>query len=287
MTWKPYEPKPREPYAEAPAIGSAASADFPRDKVVQIPRSDLKALLTVDDCLKTTEAQAACIRSQQAEIARLNDLVAREVENANRYAAIGEEQRRQIDELRHKVAEQQDEIKALKMSAAYAEGHETRRGEIIGQWVPCSPELLRGGTDCGSTPRRPGCSDHSHDHFIVPGFKVAAVSEADLTDDAPKEPESILLEAHRLVHGDRGADYGHPLDNHGCTAALWAAYLERRFRLAPGTLPLTARDVCWLNIFQKGSRDANAPKRDNLTDTAGYAENAHMAADEQARRAKS
>lgn len=225
MTWKPHEPESREPYAEAPAIGSAAG--FPRDKIVQIPRSDIKSLLTVDDCLKTTEAQAACIRGQQAEIARLNNLVV--------------EQQRILDQIRlerrqayEQIERQQDEIKALKMSAAYAEGHD----------------------------------------FVRPG-------KAEVTFDAPKEPESILLEAHRLVHGDRGTDYGYPLDNHGCTAALWAAYLERRFRLAPGTLPLTARDVCWLNILQKASRDANAPKRDNLTDTAGYAENAQMIADEE------
>ncbi|MCZ2418691.1 MAG: DUF6378 domain-containing protein [Burkholderiales bacterium] len=241
MTWKPYEPKPREPYAEAPAIGSAASADFPRDKVVQIPRSDLKALLTVDDCLKTTEAQAACIRGQQAEIDRLNGLLGEQQRAIHQQRTELATERRtadglasRIDTLNQIIERQQDEIKALKMSAAYAEGHED-----------VSPSL---GT-------------------------------VDLTDDAPKEPESILLEAHRLVHGDRGADYGHPLDNHGLTAAFWSLYVDAQKRTG-----ITARDVCWMNILQKCARDTHHPKRDNLTDTAGYAENGQMIADEEKRR---
>lgn len=37
-----------------------------------------------------------------------------------------------------------------------------------GQWVACTPELIRAGVDCAATPRRPG-KDHSHDHFIAHG----------------------------------------------------------------------------------------------------------------------
>jgi hypothetical protein len=69
----------------------------------------------------------------------------------------------------------------------------------------------------------------------------------------------------------RGADYGHPSENHGTTAEMWSSYLTRRFRRP---IQITARDVCMLNAIQKISRDANSPKRDNLLDLAGYAENA-------------
>jgi len=78
---------------------------------------------------------------------------------------------------------------------------------------------------------------------------------------------SILSEAADIVGGSRQADYGTPLANHSRTAALWSAYLG---------IPVTARQVCMLNILQKVSRDVHAPKRDNLVDIAGYAENAHL-----------
>ena len=87
---------------------------------------------------------------------------------------------------------------------------------------------------------------------------------------------SVLDEAARLVHGDRQEAYGHPADNHACTAAMWNAYLERRGAFDENFPGLTARDVCWLNILQKASRDAHEPKRDNLVDTAGWAANADM-----------
>lgn len=78
---------------------------------------------------------------------------------------------------------------------------------------------------------------------------------------------SILKEAAEIVYGPRRKDYGTPSENHGRTAALWTAYLG---------VPITARQVCALNILQKLSRDANMPKRDNMVDVAGYAENADL-----------
>lgn len=101
-------------------------------------------------------------------------------------------------------------------------------------------------------------------------------------DSGPSE--SVLEEAQRLVHGDRGEDYGHPLDNHTTTANLLEAYLWRKYGLDALPMGLDAEDVCWFNILQKCSRDANAPKRDSLVDVAGYAENIQIVRDERARR---
>lgn len=93
----------------------------------------------------------------------------------------------------------------------------------------------------------------------------------------PKETpkETILQEAQRLVHGDRGAAYGHPLDNFTQTAELWAAILET---------PVTAEEVALCMIAVKISRQCNAPKRDNVVDIAGYAETLQMTIEERARR---
>ena len=89
---------------------------------------------------------------------------------------------------------------------------------------------------------------------------------------------SILDEADQIVHGERHEAYGPPALNHGCTAFLWWAYLQRRMK-HPDFQGLEARDVCLMNILQKISRDANCPKRDNLVDIIGYAENAQRMED--------
>lgn len=85
----------------------------------------------------------------------------------------------------------------------------------------------------------------------------------DRTERAP----TILDLADEATRGDRQRDYGHPSDNHGRTAMLWTHYLG---------IPVTADDVCMLNILQKVSRARHKLTRDTLVDVAGYARNAEM-----------
>jgi hypothetical protein len=85
--------------------------------------------------------------------------------------------------------------------------------------------------------------------------------------------ETILEEAARITSGDRNKDYGPPEVNHGCTARMVAAYLSRKY---DREVEFDAEDVCIFNVLQKISRDANLPKRDNLTDAAGYLRNLEM-----------
>lgn len=106
---------------------------------------------------------------------------------------------------------------------------------------------------------------------------VEALSTGPL-DSAP-EAESILQEAHRLTHGPRRKDYGHPLDDYSRTAALVNALLAHKLRE-----PLTASDAALVMCCVKLSRQVNAPKRDNMTDLAGYAWVAQECLDEEARR---
>jgi hypothetical protein len=87
---------------------------------------------------------------------------------------------------------------------------------------------------------------------------------------------TVLDEAARLTATDRNRDYGEPIDNHGTTAALWAAWLKRRHGIE---IPLTAEDVCFLNALQKLSRLANKVTFDGLVDVAGYARNVEMVVD--------
>lgn len=87
---------------------------------------------------------------------------------------------------------------------------------------------------------------------------------------------NILEEANSLVHGDRGAAYGHPFVDYECTAAMWAALIKRRYGVE---IPMTSDFACLLMMAVKLSREAGKPKRDNLVDAAGYAECAAMCLD--------
>lgn len=76
------------------------------------------------------------------------------------------------------------------------------------------------------------------------------------------EETRILLEAHELVHGPRGAAYGHPLDDYTRTATLWSAILG---------VPVTAEQAILCMIAVKISRECHRPGIDNRRDLAGYA----------------
>jgi hypothetical protein len=94
------------------------------------------------------------------------------------------------------------------------------------------------------------------------------------------ERQSVLVEAEGLVHGDRNASYGHPLDDYTRTAALVSALLAHKL-----TEPITAEEMILAMCCVKLSRQVNKPKRDNMTDLAGYAECEQWCIDERQRRA--
>lgn len=109
-------------------------------------------------------------------------------------------------------------------------------------------------------------------------YIVAQVLGLPVYDAETMEPyaETPLQEASRLVHGDRGEAYGHPLDDFGRTGALWGALL--------GIEDLPAETVALMMVLLKASRSMNAVKRDSVVDIAGYAETLWMAHEERIRR---
>lgn len=106
--------------------------------------------------------------------------------------------------------------------------------------------------------------------------RLLALQELDAVTFAPmpaKAVESALQEAQRLVHGDRGQAYGHPIDDYTRTGRMWGAIL--------GLPDIDPRICCLMMVAVKVSREVNAPKRDNRVDLAGYAECAQMVAERQ------
>lgn len=79
--------------------------------------------------------------------------------------------------------------------------------------------------------------------------------------------DSILFEAHRLVHADRGQNYGHPYEDFSRTSKIWSAILG---------IEVTPEQVALCMIGVKISRECHRPQRDNRVDIAGYAETLDM-----------
>jgi hypothetical protein len=99
------------------------------------------------------------------------------------------------------------------------------------------------------------------------------------TEGVQDAGESILHEAHRLTHGDRNKDYGHPLDDYSKNAGAINALFKHKLRE-----DFTAADVALIMVVVKLSRQVNRPKRDNMVDAAGYAWVANACIEEKARR---
>ena len=128
--------------------------------------------------------------------------------------------------------------------------------------------------------------------YLLPGWERSTGARAEkmiakwlgravfFADGARKEADDTVLdEAKGHVYGDRGADYGHPADDHGKVAGAMTALLKDKLR--PG-VELTALDVELFMVLIKMSRLTHKYKRDSVVDIAGYA--ATMEMSEQRRR---
>ena len=82
------------------------------------------------------------------------------------------------------------------------------------------------------------------------------------------QDEDILEEALRITGGDRQASYGPPDQDFRRTAEMWSGYLHYQLKSGFRFEPF---HVASMMILLKQSRQMHQRKRDNWTDTAGYA----------------
>jgi len=113
----------------------------------------------------------------------------------------------------------------------------------------------------------------------APKNKFFFVDTENYSDLPNPGTESLVLDdAKRLVHGDRGKNYGHPIKDFTCIAGQITAIFRRKGYLkddvdfAPQDIPLIMQAV-------KISRECNQHKKDNCVDGAGYWETLAMVED--------
>lgn len=88
------------------------------------------------------------------------------------------------------------------------------------------------------------------------------------------ERGQVLLEAHKIINGDRQQSYGNPEDTHGVIAELWNGYMRAK-SLSTGVVnyltPICPKDVALMMVLFKIGRELNgAGCKDNMIDAAGY-----------------
>lgn len=88
------------------------------------------------------------------------------------------------------------------------------------------------------------------------------------------ERGQVLLEAHKIINGDRQQSYGNPEDTHAVIADLWNGYLQGLARVYGDEFSfpyLTNVDVAHMMVLFKIARQINgAGKRDSAVDGCGY-----------------
>lgn len=83
------------------------------------------------------------------------------------------------------------------------------------------------------------------------------------------ERGQVLLDAHKIINGDRQQSYGNPEDTHEIIAELWNGY--QRANGLTGYTAITPKDVALMMVLFKIGRELNgAGCKDNMVDAAGY-----------------
>ena len=108
---------------------------------------------------------------------------------------------------------------------------------------------------------------------VPPPYVTGGCVETNQIPDGAKMVEGrggVLMDAHRVINGERQQQYGSPEDSHTVIAEMWSGYLQARQSAGHGAA-LAPSDVAHMMVLFKIARQLNgAGKRDNYVDAAGY-----------------
>lgn len=152
-------------------------------------------------------------------------------------------------------------------------GRNFNPAEDVCDWgSPVLPEMMRGNLAaiCAAEGIAflPGWEQSRGATFERSVGEVLGLVFLDAITGEPLAEESPLAEADRLVSGDRQQSYGHPIEDFTRTGRMWGAIL--------GMPDIDPAKVGLCMAALKISREVHRPKRDNLTDLAGYAKTVHL-----------
>lgn len=141
-------------------------------------------------------------------------------------------------------------------------------GDRPGAWIehyPPTPESFTHCPNCVGT--RVLTSVPPQVHYECEecggGNEVLEMTKLEVEPNPLIPDESVCLEAHRIINGERQSHYGSAYVNFGDIADLWSVYLEK---------PISRNDVANLMIMLKIARTKRQGyHRDSYADVAGYA----------------
>lgn len=90
-----------------------------------------------------------------------------------------------------------------------------------------------------------------------------------MTDPDDAHWDSTSLDAFALVHGDRGALYGHPAEDYARTVALFELMTGHSLTAAEGVVFMKCMKLSRLATALEGDMPPEA-MRDTIVDDAGY-----------------
>lgn len=127
-------------------------------------------------------------------------------------------------------------------------------------------DMSRGRTTRGDDMQAPAVPGDYTTGGVVDHFRDAGK----MVGEGHNSRGAILLEAHRIINGERQQQYGSPEDSHAVIAELWSGYMHAR-SCCGHNVDLYPHDVAHMMVLFKIGRQLNgAGKLDNYVDAAGY-----------------
>ena len=79
---------------------------------------------------------------------------------------------------------------------------------------------------------------------------------------------NCLLEANKIINGERQDEYGNPENSFQIIAEYWTTFLKHKYGLRTPLTPLDATNM--MVLFKQARKIGQKHKRDNYVDSCGY-----------------